>query len=91
VRYSISKVLGIGIVVGGGIVKVPQIIKIVNSKSARGVSLASYLLDTASLLIVVAYNVRSHFPFSTYGENLFLTIQNVSAKCEKCVAVFTAY
>jgi mannose-P-dolichol utilization defect 1 len=78
VRYAISKVLGVGIVIGGGIVKVPQIIKIVNSKSARGVSLASYFLDTASLLITVAYNVRSEFPFSTYGENLFLVIQNVT-------------
>lgn len=39
--------------------------------------MVSYLLDTASLLIVVAYNARQHFPFSTYGENAFLVIQNV--------------
>jgi mannose-P-dolichol utilization defect protein 1 len=61
----------------GGIVKVPQIIKILQSHSARGLSLTSYLLDTASLLIVVAYNARLRFPFSTYGENAFLSIQNV--------------
>lgn len=52
-------------------------IKIVSARSAYGVSLASYLLDTASLLIVVAYNMRLSFPFSTYGENLFLVIQNI--------------
>lgn len=61
----------------GGIVKLPQLYKIVNSKSIRGVSLTSYLLDTASQLIAVAYNIRSHFPFNTYGESAFLTIQNV--------------
>lgn len=38
----------------GAIVKVPQILKILRSGSARGISLASYLLDTASLAIVVA-------------------------------------
>ena len=65
-----SKVLGLGIVVGGGIVKVPQILKIVKHKSARGLSLSSYLLDTASLLLVDVYNVRLQFPFSTYGENV---------------------
>jgi mannose-P-dolichol utilization defect protein 1 len=61
----------------GGIVKLPQIYNIISSKSVRGVSLTSYLLDTASQLIVVAYNVRQLFPFNTYGESAFLTIQNV--------------
>ena len=61
----------------GGIVKIPQIIKLVSSRSASGLSLVSYLLDTASLLITVAYNSRQDFPFSTYGENAFLAIQNV--------------
>ena len=27
--------------------------------------------------ITLAYSFRHHFPFSTYGENLFLTVQNV--------------
>lgn len=57
--------------------KVPQILKIVRGRSARGLSLASYLLDSASLGITVAYNVRLEFPWSTYGENCFLLVQNV--------------
>lgn len=76
-RQSISKLLSFGIVLGGSIVKVPQILKIVSSKSARGLSLTSYLLDTAGLGITVAYNVREGFPWSTYGENVFLLVQNV--------------
>lgn len=59
----------------------PQILKILRSGSARGISLASYLLDTASLAIVVAYNMRQKFSFSTYGENVFLTIQNIVIMC----------
>lgn len=81
IKYSISKGLGLGIVLGGGIVKVPQILKIVKSKSARGVSFTSYLLDTMSLIIVVAYNVRQGFPLSTYGENIALMIQNFVIAC----------
>lgn len=77
IRHSVSKILGFGIVLGGSIVKVPQIVKIVRGKSARGLSLSSYVLDTASLAITVAYNIRHEFPWSTYGENVFLLIQNV--------------
>ncbi|KAI5453395.1 hypothetical protein NCC49_005874 [Naganishia albida] len=77
VKYSISKGLGLGIVVGGSIVKLPQIGKIINSKSARGLSLSAYILETASYAITLAYAYRNAFPFSTYGENLFLSLQNV--------------
>nr|XP_019046931.1 mannose-P-dolichol utilization defect 1 [Kwoniella bestiolae CBS 10118]OCF25861.1 mannose-P-dolichol utilization defect 1 [Kwoniella bestiolae CBS 10118] len=76
-KYALSKGLGLGIVVGGGIVKIPQILKIVGSGSARGLSLSAYILETASYAINLAYASRNRFPFSTYGENFFLTIQNV--------------
>jgi mannose-P-dolichol utilization defect protein 1 len=35
------------------------------------------ILETASYGISLAYASRNRFPFSTYGENFFLTIQNV--------------
>ncbi|WWD21693.1 hypothetical protein CI109_106179 [Kwoniella shandongensis] len=76
-KYALSKGLGFGIVLGGGIVKIPQILKIVSSSSARGLSLSAYILETASYAINLAYASRNKFPFSTYGENFFLTIQNV--------------
>ncbi|KAK1231414.1 hypothetical protein PQX77_005477 [Marasmius sp. AFHP31] len=50
---------------------------IVNARSARGISLPSYILETLSYGITLAYAYRNEFPFSTYGENLFLTIQNI--------------
>ncbi|KAG5642237.1 hypothetical protein DXG03_003361 [Asterophora parasitica] len=76
IKYSISKGLGIGIVVGGSIMKVPQVLLILNARSARGLSLTAYVLETLSYAITLAYSFRNGFPFSTYGENFFLTIQN---------------
>ncbi|KAH6874477.1 hypothetical protein BKA70DRAFT_1208710 [Coprinopsis sp. MPI-PUGE-AT-0042] len=76
-KYALSKGLGVGIVVGGSIMKVPQILLIVNARSARGLSLPSYVLETLAYGITLAYSMRNHFPFSTYGENLFLSFQNV--------------
>ncbi|KAJ3102435.1 hypothetical protein HDU97_000578 [Phlyctochytrium planicorne] len=74
----ISKCLGLGIIVGGSIVKVPQLIKIVQAGSAEGISLVSYLLETFALMVALAYNYRASNPFSTYGEVAFITIQNVA-------------
>ncbi|TBU40068.1 mannose-P-dolichol utilization defect 1 protein [Dichomitus squalens] len=76
-KYSISKGLGLGIVVGGSIMKVPQLLLIISARSARGLSLTAYVLETLAYAITLAYAYRNNFPFSTYGENLFLTIQNV--------------
>lgn len=76
-KLAISKALGIGIVAASSIVKVPQILKLVNSKSASGVSFLSYLLETSSLLTSLAYNVRNGFPFSTFGETALILGQNV--------------
>ncbi|KZF26209.1 mannose-P-dolichol utilization defect 1 protein [Xylona heveae TC161] len=77
IKLAISKALGIGIVLVSSIVKVPQIIKLVASESAAGLSLPSILLETASYLISLAYNVRHGFPFSTYGETALLSVQDI--------------
>jgi mannose-P-dolichol utilization defect protein 1 len=77
VKLAISKGLGIGIIAASSVVKVPQIIKLLNSKSSEGVSFLSYLLETAAYLISLAYNYRQEFPFSTYGETCFILVQNV--------------
>lgn len=48
-----------------------------NARSARGISLPAYILETLAYAFTLAYSFRNEFPFSTYGENLFLTFQNV--------------
>lgn len=50
---------------------------VLNAGSAEGLSLTAYILETLSYAITLAYSVKNNFPFSTYGENLFLTIQDV--------------
>ena len=77
IKLAVAKGLGIGIIAASSIVKVPQIIKLVNSKSPSGVSFLSYLLETAAYLISLAYNVRQEFPISTYGETGLILVQNV--------------
>ncbi|KAJ1983754.1 hypothetical protein H4R34_001086 [Dimargaris verticillata] len=76
-KHVLAKGLGFGIVLGGAIVKLPQIYKIVSSGSVEGLSLAAFALETASLLTTVSYNHRGAFPFSTYGESFFLSLQNL--------------
>lgn len=76
-RLGLSKGLGIGIVVFGSIVKLPQIYKIVHSRSAQGISLAMYILEVIAYTISLIYAVRLRIPFSTYGENASLTLQNM--------------
>lgn len=75
---AISKALGVAIISAASIVKVPQLIKLVKSQSAEGLSFTSYALETASFLITLAYNVRNGFPFSTYGETTFIVAQDVA-------------
>lgn len=77
VSLAISKALGIGIITAASVVKVPQIIKLVKSQSSEGLSFTSYLLETASFVITLAYNMRNGFPFSTYGETALIAIQDV--------------
>ncbi|KAK3722924.1 hypothetical protein LTR37_002069 [Vermiconidia calcicola] len=77
-KLAISKALGVGIIGASAIVKIPQLLKLLNSQSAEGISFLSYLLETSSYLIGLAYNVRNRFPFSTYGEQALIAIQNVA-------------
>lgn len=77
VSLAVSKALGVGIITAASVVKVPQIIKLVRSGSSEGLSFTSYLLETASFVITLAYNMRNGFPFSTYGETSLIAIQDV--------------
>lgn len=76
-KLAISKTLGIMTVAGSSIVKLPQILKLLSSQSAAGISSLSYALETSAMIITLAYSARSGFPFSTYGETAMIAVQNV--------------
>lgn len=74
-KALLSKGLGIGIIAGSVLVKVPQIVKIWHAKSAEGISLFSVLLDLFAITCHMAYSFVSGFPFSSWGDTSFLAIQ----------------
>ena len=74
-KFAVSKALGLGIVVGSSLVKLPQVVKIFNSSSAEGISFLGILLELLAISFSGAYSFRNNFPFSAYGESLFLALQ----------------
>lgn len=74
-RALLSKGLGLGIIAGSVLVKVPQITKILANKSARGISLFSVCLDLFAITIHMAYSFVNGFPFSAWGDTAFLALQ----------------
>ncbi|XP_059160381.1 mannose-P-dolichol utilization defect 1 protein-like [Physella acuta] len=74
-KILISKCLGYGIIAGSCIVKLPQIVKILQAKNGQGISLLSVSLELVAISASWAYGKGHQFPFSAYGEALFLAIQ----------------
>jgi len=77
-KALLSKGLGIGIIAGSVLVKVPQILKILNNKSAEGLSLLSVLLDLMAITFHMSYSFVSGFPFSAWGDGTFLALQTAA-------------
>ncbi|XP_066272422.1 solute carrier family 66 member 3-like isoform X2 [Branchiostoma lanceolatum] len=59
------------------VLKLPQIGAIWSSKSAKGVSLQSTLLEWFCYAVMMCYHFVNEYPLSTYAEYLFLNIQDL--------------
>jgi uncharacterized protein with PQ loop repeat len=68
--------LGLGIVVGASLVKLPQILAITKSRSAEGLSNVAYELEEIGLAVMSANGFVMGLPFSAFGEAVFLLLQN---------------
>lgn len=77
-KIVLSKALGIGIILGSVMVKLPQILKLMGAKSAEGLSFNSVLLELLAITGTMAYSITNKFPFSAWGEALFLMLQTVT-------------
>lgn len=77
-KILLSKGLGLGIVAGSLLVKLPQVFKILGAKSAEGLSLQSVMLELVALTGTMVYSITNSFPFSSWGEALFLMLQTVT-------------
>lgn len=65
----VSEALGLGIVLGSTMVKMPQILAVVRAKSAEGLSPLSFELETLGLAIAATYGTLNNLAFSAYGES----------------------
>ncbi|KAM3144133.1 hypothetical protein pb186bvf_003897 [Paramecium bursaria] len=75
-KTSLSKLLSYMIVILSVILKVPQILKIMGSKTVHGLSFDSVFFEAILLTFTIAYNVRKQNDFLLYGENVFILLQN---------------
>ncbi|VDO04720.1 unnamed protein product [Haemonchus placei] len=74
-KIVLSRVLGIGITAGSVLLFVPQIVKIFNGKSAKGISLISQLLALLAAAGTASYSFSKGFVFSQWGDSLFVSVQ----------------
>ena len=75
-QIIVRKGLSVGIIAGSALVKLPQVAKILFSQSVQGLSFLAFLLEMMASSITFAYNFRAGNSFFTYGETLFVTLQN---------------
>lgn len=76
-KFLISNCLSYGVVVGASILKVPQIIRVVRTRSAEGISLTSIYVELLSYVISTSWGVVQLLEFRDYGENVFIFAQLV--------------
>lgn len=84
-KALLSKGLGIAIIAGSLLVKVPQVLKILKNKSGEGINLVSVLLDLTAITFHMAYSYVNGFPFSAWGDNTFLAFQTA------CIAAMVLF
>ena len=73
---ALSKFLGISIVFGSSLVKLPQLITILVANSTKGLSQFTLFAELLAFIFTWSYSAHENFPFTTWGESMFLTLQN---------------
>ncbi|KAI4504526.1 hypothetical protein M0802_000076 [Mischocyttarus mexicanus] len=99
-KATLSKILGLGIIAGSILVKVPQIVKILKNKDSKGINIYSVLMDLFCITAMTSYSFVSGFPFSAWGDGVSLGIQTLiiailvfhfNGDSAKATAVLAAY
>ncbi|CAM9624581.1 unnamed protein product [Heterosigma akashiwo] len=73
----VSKLLGLAMIAGSVLLKVPQIQNIVSSGSVEGLAPMSFYSEVLLFVFSVIYNFQMGFPISSYGESISVLIQNI--------------
>lgn len=77
-KKLLSRGLGMAILMGSAFIKIPQIIKIVLSRSTDGLSAQTYLIELMFLILYASFNYRNGSPPISYGETALIMAQNVT-------------
>ncbi|XP_037960757.1 mannose-P-dolichol utilization defect 1 protein homolog [Teleopsis dalmanni] len=77
-KASLSKLLGLTIIAGSLLVKIPQVHKIWHKRSGEGINLVSVLFDLLAVTFQMSYSYMNGYPFSAWGDNTFLALQTVT-------------
>ncbi|KAH7650020.1 MPU1p [Cryptosporidium bovis] len=72
------KLISYLIIVGSGIVKIPQIIKILRSKSTKGISSFGIYIEILSSCIYSFSNFRFNVPWLLWADSAFIGLQNLA-------------
>jgi mannose-P-dolichol utilization defect protein 1 len=67
-------VVGLLIITGAFILKVPQILKIINAGSADGIGCLPLYMETFGFAITAATSINSGLSFTVYGETLVIIV-----------------
>ena len=73
----LSKSLGTAIILAAGLMRIPQIIRISLAKSSDGIAPMMFYLESMVMLNICGFARAHDLPFTLYGDNLLLTLQNV--------------
>ncbi|KAJ8903850.1 hypothetical protein NDN08_000383 [Rhodosorus marinus] len=74
----LSMVIGYATLAGSLLYKVPQVARVARHQRGDGISVSGLSLETLGTSLSGVYSTRSRFPFSTYGESLFIPVQNLA-------------
>lgn len=74
-KVMISKSLGYGIIGASTLVKMPQLLKLIAAKSGAGLSFVGSFMELLAMTFNASYSIAKKFPFSAWGEVLFLIIE----------------
>jgi PQ loop repeat len=77
IALLVSKILGVAILVGAIGLKFPQILSIYSTGDVEGLSATSFYSEVPLVTTSVVYNYLQGNPFSSYGESVFILLQNI--------------
>ncbi|XP_019854065.1 PREDICTED: mannose-P-dolichol utilization defect 1 protein-like [Amphimedon queenslandica] len=72
---ALSRWLSLSVILGALGVKFPQIYKIVKNYSTESISYLACILELGAVTFSSTYNYEKGFPFSTWGESFFISVQ----------------